>query len=148
MQINFYHLITSPLERGLPKLLEKVHQMGLKTVVLAKDEEQVAHLNQQLWSYTTKYFLPHGAQEDGSCEKQPVFLTTKDENPAGASVLAMVGGATPASLEGFEKAIYMFDGTEDTQVKEARERWKSYKALGHEVVYWRQTQKGSWEKAA
>ncbi len=148
MQINFYHLTASPLEKGLPRLLEKVHQAGMKSLVLVKDEERLAQLNQTLWSYTTKYFLPHGTKEDGFCEKQPIYLTIEFENPANANVLAMVDGAAPPSLDGFEKAIYMFDGEDEQQVKTARTRWKNYKDDNHELVYWKQTPKGKWEKAA
>ena len=148
MQINFYHLTASPLEKGLPRLLEKVHQAGMKSLVLVKDEERLAQLNQTLWSYTTKYFLPHGTKEDGFSEKQPIYLTIEFENPANANVLAMVDGAAPPSLDGFEKAIYMFDGEDEQQVKTARARWKNYKDDNHELVYWKQTPKGKWEKAA
>ena len=146
MQINFYRLTASRLEKGLPRLLEKIHQAGMKSLVLANDEDRVAQLNQQLWNYTTKYFLPHGAKEDGFCEKQPIYLTHEFENPAGANVLAMVDGATPPSLDEFEKAIYMFDGEDEQQVKKARQRWKEYKENDHELVYWQQTPKGKWEK--
>lgn len=148
MQINFYHLTSSPLEKGLPRLLEKIHQAGMKTLVMVNDEERLDQLNQQLWSYTTKYFLPHGTKADGFAEKQPVYLTIEYENPADATILAMIDGAEPPSLDGFEKAIYMFDGEDNTQVKKARERWKLYQQAEHELVYWKQTPKGKWEKAA
>lgn len=148
MQINFYHLTALPLEKGLPRLLEKVHQAGMKSLVLVKDEARLEQLNQTLWSYTTKYFLPHGTKADGFAEKQPIYLTIDFENPANANVLAMIDGATPPSLDGFEKAIYMFDGEDAAQVQNARTRWKDYKDAGHELVYWKQTPKGKWEKAA
>jgi DNA polymerase-3 subunit chi len=41
----------------------------------------------------------------------------------------------------------MFDGNDPEAVQSARDRWKTYKADGHSVTYWRQTDRGGWEKA-
>jgi DNA polymerase-3 subunit chi len=30
----------------------------------------------------------------------------------------------------------------------ARDRWKAYKAAGHALTYWQQTDRGGWEKKA
>lgn len=149
MQINFYHLTKLPIEKGLPKLLEKVHQAEYRVLLLAGDDARIEHFNQQLWSYTTKYFLPHGSKKDGYSDKQPIYLTTaSNDNPNKATVLAMVDDVQPESFDGFERAIYMFDGADDAQVKTARTRWKAYKDAGYELVYWQQNAKGGWEKKA
>ena len=34
-EIGFYHLTQSPLERALPRLLEKAHASGARVVVMA-----------------------------------------------------------------------------------------------------------------
>jgi DNA polymerase-3 subunit chi len=146
--INFYHLTASPLEKALPKLMEKVFGSGMKSMILTEDAQQTEALNKQLWTYTTKFFLPHGAKEDGFSDKQPIYLTNEQENPNNASILAFIGNAEPDALEAFDKCLYLFDGNNEQQVSTARARWKSYRSQGHEITYWQQTPKGSWEQAA
>jgi DNA polymerase-3 subunit chi len=148
-KINFYHLTTSPLEKALPKLMEKVYQSGAKSIVLTENEEQTAQLNKQLWTYTTKFFLPHGSESDGFSEKQPIYLTSSaNENPNQASILAIIGRAEPDGLTQFDKCLYLFNGNVEDEVSLARARWKSYKNDGHELAYWQQNEKGGWEQAA
>jgi DNA polymerase-3 subunit chi len=42
----------------------------------------------------------------------------------------------------------MFDGNDYEAVTSARARWKTYKAAGHDLTYWQQTDRGGWEKKA
>jgi len=145
-KINFYHLTKSPLGKALPKLLEKVIESDYRALVVASSDEKLEQLNKELWTYTTKYFLPHGTKKDGFSEKQPIFLTCANDNPNGAKVLAFVGDAEPFDLEKFEKCVYMFDGNDDNEMQIARSRWKEYKNSGYELTYWQQNKKGGWEE--
>ena len=79
--IQFYHLITTPLERALPKLLEKAVAGGYKVLLVTSSDEQVEHLNQMLWTYDPGSFLPHGSVKNGNVEKQPILITTLDSLP-------------------------------------------------------------------
>ena len=144
--MNFYHLTKSPLEKALPKLMEKVVQHALRAVILAKDEVRVEQLNQQLWTYTTKFFLPHGSIKDGFIERQPIFLTHHSENPNNASVIAMIDDSEPESFDKFDKAFYLFDGQNPHAVSAARTKWSAYKAKGFALKYWQQTDKGAWQE--
>ena len=58
-EIGFYHLTCTPLERALPKLLEKVLASGARAVVRAGSDERVEFLNGALWTYQPASFLPH-----------------------------------------------------------------------------------------
>ena len=91
-EIRFYHLTRIPLERALPALLERALAAGMRSVVIAGSEERVEALNQLLWTYEERSFLPHGSKRDGRPERQPVWLTTEDENPNGATCLVRVRG--------------------------------------------------------
>src|SRR3954468_20958976 len=86
-EVNFYHLTKSSLEEELPRLLEKTLQAGERAVVLLGSPERVDALNTHLWTYDPNGFLPHGAARDGEAERQPVWLTHRDENPNGAAFL-------------------------------------------------------------
>lgn len=145
--INFYHLTVSPLERALPKLLERTLANGKRAVVLAASDERVAALNSELWTYDEKAWLPHGSAKDGCPDQQPIWLTPDIENPNDASFLFLTDGCAHPEVAAFERVFELFDGRDDDAVQAARERWKSYREAGHDLAYWRQNQEGRWEKA-
>ncbi|MDP6875203.1 MAG: DNA polymerase III subunit chi [Alphaproteobacteria bacterium] len=147
-QVGFYHLLHWPLERALPKLLEKALEQGHRAIVLAGSKERVEDLNGVLWTYEERSWLPHGSAGDGDPAEQPIFLTSDDENPNGADVLVSVDGRAPASTEGFARVIDMFDGGNEAMLAAARQRWRGYLDQGFELTYWQQTEAGGWEKKA
>jgi len=147
-EVNFYHLTKSSLEDALPRLLEKTLQAGERAVVLLGSPERVDALNTHLWTYDPNGFLPHGAARDGEPERQPVWLTHRDENPNGAAFLFVADRARSERVADYKRCFELFDGRDDAAVAESRERWKAYKSAGHAVVYWQQTESGGWEKKA
>ncbi len=146
-EIRFYHLERSPLEQVLPKMLQTSLGRDWRAVVIARSDERVEALNALLWVYDKDGFLPHGTVKEGQADKQPVWLTTAEENPNGAHVVFLVDGSEIADPDKFELCCEMFDGRDDEAVQRARAHWKTWKDAGHEVTYWQQTDKG-WEKKA
>jgi DNA polymerase-3 subunit chi len=144
-EIGFYHLRTTPLDRALPRILERALAEGHRVVVLAGSTERVLHLDALLWSYDDASFLPHGSAREGQAERQPVWLTAADENPNAATMLVLVDGARSARLAGYARCCDIFDGNDPEAVAAARERWRETKTAGHTLVYWEQSQ-GKWEK--
>jgi DNA polymerase III subunit chi len=146
-EVGFYHLLTTPLERALPRLLERATGQGHRVVVQAGSPERVEHLSALLWTYDEASFLPHGSARDGNPAAQPIWLTHQPENPNGASILFVVDGVEADDLDGFTRCIDMFDGNNPDAVVAARGRWRAATAAGHTLTYWQQTEKG-WEKKA
>lgn len=145
-EISFYHLQRLPLDRALPKLLEKVLESGARAVVMAGSPERVEALNAALWTYEQGAFLPHGCAGDGHPEAQPIWLTAVDENPNGARVLILTDGARSARIGEFERCLDMFDGNDADAVAAARERWRRHKEAGYPLTYWQQNGEGRWER--
>jgi DNA polymerase-3 subunit chi len=144
--IGFYHLVRSPLEKALPKLLEKVLESGAHAVVMAGSEERVESLAALLWTYHPNNFLPHGTARDGKPDRQPIWLTERDENPNGATILVLTDGASSEQVDRYARCLEVFDGGDPEAVTRARERWRIYKDAGHNLTYWQQTESGGWEK--
>lgn len=145
-EVLFYHLTRQPLDKALPALLEKCLERNWKVVVQAAGPERVSALDDALWTTSDESFLPHGADANGSDE--PVWLTTTDRNPNGAAVRVMVDGAAPPDLGGYERALVMFDGHDGEALDAARAQWKTLKAAGHAVTYWKQADDGRWKREA
>jgi DNA polymerase-3 subunit chi len=144
--INFYHLTRSTIKQALPKLLEKILASNTRGLVVAVDKTQTEDINSYLWS-STRAFLPHGSDEDAYPEHQPLYLTYKNDNPNGAKVLVLVGGADYEGIEQFEKCLVLFDGNDAAFVPKVRKQWKHYQELGFPLIYWQQDEQGKWKKA-
>ena len=147
-EILFYHLERLPLERVLPGLLERTLERGWKAVVQGSSQERIEALDKLLWSYREDTFLPHGREGDGAAERQPVYLTSTDDNPNAAEVRFLVDGAEGNGLEAYTRAVYIFDGQDDEAVARARDQWRSAQEAGHDVTYWQQDERGKWQKKA
>lgn len=147
-EIRFYHLTRSRVEDALPTLLGKTLERGWRAVVMARSEERLDALDNQLWTFNDRSFLPHGTSKDGHADLQPVWLTVEDENPNGATVLFLTDGAESASAGKLDLTCLLFDGTDEEAVKAARQRWKGYRDAEFPLTYWQQNESGGWEKQA
>jgi DNA polymerase III subunit chi len=144
-EVGFYPLLSTPIERALPKLLERARAAGHSIVVQAGSAERVAHLDALLWTYEEGSFLAHGSSRDGNAAAQPIWLTDRDDNPNAATMLVLVDGVEAADLAAFARCADLFDGNDDNAVEAACERWRRAAAQGHQLTYWQQTATG-WEK--
>lgn len=144
-EIGFYHLTSTPLERALPKLLERARAQGHPIVVRAGSAERVAELDAILWTYDEASFLAHGAARDGNPAAQPIWLTLREENPNRATMLVLVDAVAAGDLSTFARCADLFDGDDPAAVEAARERWRCAREAGHELTYWQQTSSG-WER--
>ena len=148
METLFYHLTEQPLERALPVLVERSLARGWRVVVQTDGERRTKALSDLLWTFRPDSFVPHGhAGENGDhAADHPVWLTHETDDPNGAQIRFLVAGAEPGEIEGYERAIFMFDGLDDAAVAKARQQWKARLGKG-KLLYWRQTEGGGWEKA-
>ncbi len=147
-EVRFYHLTRTPLDQALPQMLEKTLERGQRAVVRAGSEARVEALSARLWTYNDRSFLPHGTLKDGRAERQPVWLTEKDEAPNGAEVLFLTDGATSEKIADFARCVLLFDGGDDEALAQARAQWKALKEAGHAVSYWQQDDTGRWGQKA
>lgn len=147
-EVLFYHLTESTLEKALPTLLEKSVGRGWRAVVQTGSEERRDALDQHLWLYRDDSFLPHGADHEPYAAEQPIILTAGPVNPNGGQIRFLVDGASPPPLDGYERAVFLFDGNDEGQLEGARVHWKTLKGAGHDVTYWQQTPEGRWERKA
>jgi len=147
----FYHLETKGLEDVLPGLLERTRERNWRAVVRVGSAERMAALDNHLWTYSEEAFLAHGTAAEGQSQRQPIFLTVEDENPNGAQVLFLVGGAVPEDwaaprVTELARVVLLFDGRDPEAVAFARVAWTNAKAAGHDATYWKESASGKWEK--
>ena len=148
-EVSFYHLQSEPLERALPRLLEKVRGLGFRVLLRGRDAARLETLDAALWGYRDTSFLAHGRAGDGlDPAEQPIFLTQDaGSNANAATILVLTEDADAPDLDTFERCLYMFDGNDETALQAARTRWKLFKEQDIPVSYYQQTETG-WKKMA
>lgn len=144
---GFYHLTRTPLETALPKLLGRVLAQKARAVVRIGVPERLEAISTALWLSPDPDWLPHGHEGTGNAALQPIWLSTRAENPNGAAHLFLVDGAESEGAEGFARVFDLFDGSDEASLAAARRRWARAKAEGDTLTYWQQTDRG-WEKKA
>jgi DNA polymerase-3 subunit chi len=149
----FYHLERRTLEDVLPGLLERTRERDWRAILRVGSAERMEAIDAHLWTYAEHAFLAHGTAEEGPASRQPIYLTTEEENPNRADVLFLVGGAALAdwaapALAEFTRIVLLFDGRDPEALNAARAAWRNAKEAGHDVTYWRESESGKWEKQA
>jgi DNA polymerase-3 subunit chi len=145
-EASFYHLERSSLEKVLPELLARSLERGWRVVVKVGSDERLQALNAHLWTYDDASFLPHGGPGDGSPEDQPIWLTTGDDNPNGATVRFLIDAPSAAGAAAYDRTILLFDAADSDAAQSARQAWSAMRAAGLEATYWRQDARGRWAK--
>ena len=148
MDVVFYHLTETTLEEALPSLVEKSLERGWRVAIQTGSEERRDALDARLWTYADDSFIPHGTDREPHAAEQPVVLTTGTANINNAVIRFLVDGAEPGPLDEYQRAGFLFDGHDMSQVEAAREYWKVMKAAGHLVTYWQQGADRRWVKKA
>ncbi|MBN8543891.1 MAG: DNA polymerase III subunit chi [Alphaproteobacteria bacterium] len=144
-KIQFYHLLSTSIERAIPKLMEKALEGKSRVVMLASDEQMIKRVSDAMWSGDPNGFLPHGTAKEAHKSEQPIYLSLVDENPNNADVLVVLDGSMPTSYSTYAKVLDVFDGNDDAQVNAARERWTKYKEQGVALQYVKQQPNGGWK---
>ncbi|PTQ10329.1 DNA polymerase III subunit chi [Sphingomonas oleivorans] len=145
MQVDFYHLAATPVERVVQRIAERVLSDGGRLLVVAGDEGVAGRLDAYLWDYAPDSFLPHGRAGQGGEADQPVLIGTSPDPLNGARQIALVDGIWRDEALAFDRAFHFFD---DTTIGAARAAWKTLG--GREDVerrFWKQ-EDGRWKQIA
>lgn len=148
MDMVFYEFSFAPLEKILPKLLEKIYDQGQRIVIFFEDPEYLKNLNTVLWTYSTLAFLPHGSDQEGwdNPKDHPIWLTTSLKNENEAQVGIMTYGAPIPEELSLSKGVDLFHGRIEGNLDRAQERQRFYASKGYPLIWWRQTSETQWEK--
>ncbi len=150
-RIGFYHLTRTSAEAALAGLLGRTLAAGERALVLCGSAERLAAVDAALWLSSDPDWLPHGSRLTGNPHLQPIWLADSDPGaagaPNGARFLFLLDGAACASLACYQRVFDLFDGADAQAVAAARARWREASRGGHQLEYWRQTERG-WECAA
>jgi DNA polymerase III subunit chi len=150
-EIFFYCLERKSIEDIIPGLLERTTERGWRAIVRVDSTERMTALDSHLWTYSEQSFLAHGTPQTVQPSRQPIYLTTGDENPNAARVLFLAGAEVPTDWNSsrfaeFSRVVVLFDGQTPEALKAARISWATAIKTGCTAVFWRQNASGKWEQ--
>lgn len=145
-EIRFYHLQKKSAESVVFDLIERALQKFNRIQVRVRDEKDANRLNDFLWTNKAESFLPHGTSSEQFADKQPVLITALNDNQNGAEVVFLMPGCDTANIESFALCCDILDGRDEEQIASGRARYKDWKARGHNLSYWQQSDSGKWEQ--
>ncbi len=141
MLVDFYHLTSTPIERVLPRICERVVATGEKLLIVA-EADLLEQLDRLLWTYAPDSFLPHGRGGTTTAERQPILLSEAPEPANQATNIALADGRWREQALDFARVFYFFDSA---HLDEARGVWRTLKDKeGVERRYWKQQEGGGW----
>ncbi|MBV1704617.1 MAG: DNA polymerase III subunit chi [Hyphomicrobiales bacterium] len=143
-EIWFYHLEGGDRFAAVAALLEKARRRGWRVAVDCGETERIAALDDYLWTFSQDAFLAHGTDSDGDADLQPILIRSGPENRNAAAMrLAIARAALAPALDAaagdapYERAILLFDGTDEAELADARAQWRGLKERGLPLAYWR-----------
>lgn len=146
MQVDFYHLTATPLERALPRIAERVLESGARLLVVSASDTQRAGIDKALWTTTPDSFLPHAQASGEADDAQPILIAADCAAPNAARHIALIDGEWRDEALTFDRAFHFFD---EAAIEAARAAWRAL--ADHEGVerrYWKQNEEGRWEQVA
>ncbi len=147
-EVWFYHLERKSVDDELPGLLTRGLERGVRMAVVTSTVERVKELSQKLWGFEETAFIPHGFEGEPMPEQQAIYLSAGGELPNAAAYSFYIDGAAPDTLRSIERASIMFDGRDENAVEQARVMWRTFKADGVAIRYWKQDDEGRWKDQA
>ncbi|MDP4725022.1 MAG: DNA polymerase III subunit chi [Alphaproteobacteria bacterium] len=154
LQVSFYQLMLTPLEKVVPRIVDKIYASNLRALIWVENDEQLTLLNTSLWTYSTLAFVPHGCRLDSeeTKDQQPIWLSTTLENPNRSTVCVAANGQIVKNPEsfGFDRIADIFDAT-ITETRDGAasfaERLNFYNSKNATITQWQQTKEG-WQRLA
>ena len=142
MQIDFYQLGRTSLERVIASIAQRLLSDGKRLLIVAEDEGLLARLDRMLWDQGATSFLPHSMAGGSDDARQPVLLSTSTDAPNLARNMLIADGQWREAALGFDRAFYLFDAA---TLEGARLAWKLLAGRdGVERRYWAQDDGGKW----
>ena len=130
-QVDFYILEESAARSRVLfacRLAEKAFSLGHRVFVHVPDGGAARELDDLMWTFRDKSFLPHCLAGDDA--ETPVHIGAGVEPAQGFHLLINLGVEVPAFVGRFERVAEVVDG-DAARKAEGRERFRFYKDRGY-----------------
>ncbi|WP_232539961.1 DNA polymerase III subunit chi [Azohydromonas aeria] len=120
------------------RLLRKGYRQQARMVV-AGDPEALARLDQALWVFDERSFIPHrrlraGEAVPAALKRTPIWLIEPGAEPPQLGVLLNLGPEVVPGFERYQRLIEVV-GLDEADRGAARRRWRAYEAQGLRITH-------------
>jgi DNA polymerase-3 subunit chi len=135
-KVDFYLLGASDARAHLVmacRLAEKAFDQGLKIAVRTASPSQTAELDDLMWTFSDRSFVPHGVwpAEPAFAAATPVLITSGALPESHRDVLINLGDDMPTDAGSYARVCEVVAGDENSK-RQARVRWRGYRDAGLE----------------
>jgi DNA polymerase-3 subunit chi len=132
-RVDFYVLKTAALKQRWAfacRLTEKAYLKNLKIVVASDSLADAQALDDMLWTFNERSFIPHKIclDENAVDPATPIHLTLEPTAIPSADLLVNLAHRLPAQLQGYTRIAEIIDADEERR-RLGRERFKAYRDL-------------------
>ncbi len=132
-RVDFYVLKSATAKQRFAfacRLIEKAYLLNLKVLVLNDSVADAQALDELLWTFNERSFVPHQLCVDAQPPDAatPVHLAVQTAEVAGADLLLNLGTTLPADLQRFARIAEVIDADEERR-RTGRERFKAYRDM-------------------
>jgi DNA polymerase-3 subunit chi len=132
-RVDFYVLKSAAAKQRWAfacRLIEKAYLLDLKVLVLNDTLADAQALDELLWTFNERSFVPHQLCVDGQPvdPATPVQLAVYSDDSPGADLLLNLASAQPANLQRYARIAEVIDADEERR-RAGRERFKAYRDL-------------------
>ena len=131
-RVDFYVLKSAAAKQRWAfacRLAEKAYLRDLRVVILNETQADAQALDDLLWTFNERSFVPHEVCLAGSPNRAaPVHLTLDLANAPSADLLVNLAPRVPAQMQRYARIAEVIDGDEERR-RLGRERFKSYRDL-------------------
>ena len=131
-----FYLIDKPRFRDDPLLLvcelaKKAFDNGQSTLILARSFEQAEQLDEKLWEFDERAFIPHQIAGDDDDAITPVLIVPPDVHTSDRALVINLRDEAAPGL--FDRVLEVVPADEEQRLG-SRQRWKTYRHAGFEVA--------------
>ena len=137
LKINFISTTDENPIKALCRILEQKYLEQNFMILRTNSEDLQEEINEVLWTFSKKSFIPHGSKFDEQPEKHNIYITTGGEIPNSATILILYNlfKFNNYDIKYFKEIILVFDNNDSLIVNEAREFYKKLKNDNYQLGF-------------
>lgn len=112
------------------RLAEKAFAQSSRVLLLTADDEEARQVDDLLWTFRDRSFVPHELVTPGRASNSPVLIGTPESAAGGsADILINVSDRMPEDCMRYARIVEAVDG-EPARRQAGRERYRAYRERG------------------
>lgn len=112
------------------KLAEKAFSEGHRVYLNADSPAHARELDELLWTFRDRSFLPHALEQDAGDEQPPIVIGCNGNPETGHDVLINLAAAVPECFSRFARLLEIVNGEASVR-DQGRARYKFYRDRGY-----------------